>query len=231
LGFVLHPLSRTHFFITNANPACSCVYICKFQFRPIHPPSRRLSNGAAALWFLSSTTGERGCRVEVVRAVDPITDGQIRIGRLLLGDLIRTVRSDQTIPGDLSCIELGPLILDPKGVMLYQFVKYLEQIRALVSNRAATIWPYPFADAFCKRTPMVFRFQPAVHLECRLCLRIFCARAPGLPEIWRPVQSLFKMNKWISKFILNTKTIPWTYLIHRKFICSPNWSIPISKIL
>jgi hypothetical protein len=24
-------------------PTCSCVYICKFQFRPIHPPSRRLS--------------------------------------------------------------------------------------------------------------------------------------------------------------------------------------------
>jgi hypothetical protein len=38
LGFVLHPLSRTRFFITNANPACSCVYICKFQLRPIHPP-------------------------------------------------------------------------------------------------------------------------------------------------------------------------------------------------
>jgi hypothetical protein len=38
LRFVFHPLSRTHFFITNANPACSCVYICKFQFRPIHPP-------------------------------------------------------------------------------------------------------------------------------------------------------------------------------------------------
>jgi hypothetical protein len=44
LGFVLRPLSRTRFFITNANPACSCVYICKFQSRPIHPPpSRRLS--------------------------------------------------------------------------------------------------------------------------------------------------------------------------------------------
>jgi hypothetical protein len=43
LRCVFHPLSRTHFFITNANPACSCVYICKFQFRPIHPPSRRLS--------------------------------------------------------------------------------------------------------------------------------------------------------------------------------------------
>jgi hypothetical protein len=25
-------------YISNANPACSCVYICKFQFRPIHPP-------------------------------------------------------------------------------------------------------------------------------------------------------------------------------------------------
>jgi hypothetical protein len=25
-------------FISNANPSRSCVYICKFQFRPIHPP-------------------------------------------------------------------------------------------------------------------------------------------------------------------------------------------------
>jgi hypothetical protein len=31
-------------YISNANPTCSCVYIYKFQFRPIHPPpSRRLS--------------------------------------------------------------------------------------------------------------------------------------------------------------------------------------------
>jgi hypothetical protein len=44
LGFVFHPLSLTHFLIPNANPVCSCVYICKFQFRPIHPPSRRLSH-------------------------------------------------------------------------------------------------------------------------------------------------------------------------------------------
>ena len=44
LRFVFHPLSRTRFHISNANPACSCVYICKFQFRPIHPPSRRLSD-------------------------------------------------------------------------------------------------------------------------------------------------------------------------------------------
>jgi hypothetical protein len=36
-------LSRGLVYISNANPACSCVYICKFQFRPIHPPSRRLS--------------------------------------------------------------------------------------------------------------------------------------------------------------------------------------------
>jgi hypothetical protein len=36
-------LSRGLDFISNANPACSCVYICKFQFRPIHPPSRQLS--------------------------------------------------------------------------------------------------------------------------------------------------------------------------------------------
>jgi hypothetical protein len=36
-------LSLGLIYISNANPACSCVYICKFQFRPIHPPSRRLS--------------------------------------------------------------------------------------------------------------------------------------------------------------------------------------------
>jgi hypothetical protein len=36
--------SRGLVYISNANPTCSCVYICKFQFRPIHPPSRRLSN-------------------------------------------------------------------------------------------------------------------------------------------------------------------------------------------
>jgi hypothetical protein len=31
-------LSRGLIYISNANPAYSCVYICKFQFRPIHPP-------------------------------------------------------------------------------------------------------------------------------------------------------------------------------------------------
>jgi hypothetical protein len=31
-------LSRGLIIISNANPSRSCVYICKFQFRPIHPP-------------------------------------------------------------------------------------------------------------------------------------------------------------------------------------------------
>jgi hypothetical protein len=38
LGFVLRPLLRTHLLLLTLTPACSCVYICKFQFRPIHPP-------------------------------------------------------------------------------------------------------------------------------------------------------------------------------------------------
>jgi hypothetical protein len=37
-------LSLGLIFISNTNPSRSCVYICKFQLRPIHPPSRRLSN-------------------------------------------------------------------------------------------------------------------------------------------------------------------------------------------
>jgi hypothetical protein len=38
LGFVLRPLLRTRFLLLTLTPTCSCVYICKFQFRPIHPP-------------------------------------------------------------------------------------------------------------------------------------------------------------------------------------------------
>jgi hypothetical protein len=34
---------RTHLLLLTLTPACSCDYFCKFQFRPIHPPSRRLS--------------------------------------------------------------------------------------------------------------------------------------------------------------------------------------------
>jgi hypothetical protein len=34
----LLPLLRTHLSLLTLTPACSCVYICKFQFRPIHPP-------------------------------------------------------------------------------------------------------------------------------------------------------------------------------------------------
>jgi hypothetical protein len=40
-------------------PACSCVYIYKFQFRPIHPPSRRLS--ATHTNSLYSQSGELSC--------------------------------------------------------------------------------------------------------------------------------------------------------------------------
>jgi hypothetical protein len=38
LAICFHALSLGLVFISNTNPACSCVYICKFQFRPIHPP-------------------------------------------------------------------------------------------------------------------------------------------------------------------------------------------------
>jgi hypothetical protein len=52
-------LSRGLIYISNANPACSCVYICKFQFRSIHPPSRRLSKGSKNL--VVEEASKRGC--------------------------------------------------------------------------------------------------------------------------------------------------------------------------
>jgi hypothetical protein len=45
----LRPLLRTHLLLLTLTPACSCDYFCKFQFRPIHPPSRRLSPTARRL--------------------------------------------------------------------------------------------------------------------------------------------------------------------------------------
>jgi hypothetical protein len=48
-GICFAPSLTDSFPISNANPACSCVYICKFQFRPIHPPSRRLSDTSPTL--------------------------------------------------------------------------------------------------------------------------------------------------------------------------------------
>jgi hypothetical protein len=54
LRFVLRPLLRTHLLLLTLTPACSCDYFCKFQFRPIHPPSRRLS--AAQPWFIVITS-------------------------------------------------------------------------------------------------------------------------------------------------------------------------------
>jgi hypothetical protein len=39
LGICFAPsLADSFLYLLNANPACSCVYICEFQFRPIHPP-------------------------------------------------------------------------------------------------------------------------------------------------------------------------------------------------
>jgi hypothetical protein len=83
--------------------ACTRGWCCS----PVYAPSRR------------------GWRRRVLRRVgtNPTTDGRIRIGRLLWGDLIRTVGSDRTIPGGLSYVGSESLILDPKGAMLYWFVK------------------------------------------------------------------------------------------------------------
>jgi hypothetical protein len=72
--------------------------------------------------------------------------------------------------------------------------------------------------AFYRKAPAESRKQPAVHLVGHLCLKTFCARAPELTRNRGPVQNLFKMNKWISKCIFNTKTIARTCKIHIKFI-------------
>jgi hypothetical protein len=47
-------------YISNANPACSCVYICKFQFRPIPPPPPPLGDYQGAHWVKRTERREGG---------------------------------------------------------------------------------------------------------------------------------------------------------------------------
>jgi hypothetical protein len=68
LRFVFPP-SLGLVYISNANPTCSCVYICEFQFRPIHPPpSRRLSGCMPPAW-LPTLSCRRRCWSRRRRAV------------------------------------------------------------------------------------------------------------------------------------------------------------------
>jgi hypothetical protein len=62
----LRPLLRTHLLLLTLTPACSCDYFCKFQFRPIHPPSRRLSPSPAR-----DPSPRPVARVRPLRAVQP----------------------------------------------------------------------------------------------------------------------------------------------------------------
>jgi hypothetical protein len=83
LGFVLCPLLRTHLLLLTLTPACSCVYICKFQFRPIHPPSRRLSPGSNGIITVGSTYRHAyECDVECVEYAEALAESEALIADL-----------------------------------------------------------------------------------------------------------------------------------------------------
>ena len=81
---------------------------------------------------------------------------------------------------------------------------------------------------FAKETLCFTRIEPAVHLRVVLCLRALYALAP---EFFRFHARRPEVVKVISEFIFKVKTIIKTCIIPRKFICCPNWSIPIPIIL
>ena len=58
LGICFVPSLSDSFIFLTLTPACSCVYICKFQFRPIHPPSRRLSKTFDASYVLTNKSSK-----------------------------------------------------------------------------------------------------------------------------------------------------------------------------
>jgi hypothetical protein len=64
-----------------------------------------------------------------------------------------------------------------------------------------------------------------------LCLRKFYPETPGLSRKLCPVQYWFKLIKWIGNWIFSMKINPRTCINHRKSIFSPNYFLPVSKIL
>ena len=83
-------LSRGLVYISNANPACSCVCICKFQFRPIHPPSRRLSRCCRVVGGFLVNGGRSAREGRTVRA-------WCRLSRRFLVKAGRSARRGRTV--------------------------------------------------------------------------------------------------------------------------------------
>ena len=94
------------------------------------------------------------------------------------------------------------------------------------SDRTLVVPPWTIA----KETLWNPIINPPSTLEL-LSLGNTCGLAPVLHRNWGPVQSSVKTEKIIYKWIFNEKIIARTLIIHRKCIWTPNYFIPVPKIL
>jgi hypothetical protein len=90
---------------------------------------------------------------------------------------------------------------------------------------------HPFGCAIYTWTPLFIRIRTRRPLRISPVSVWLMRRSPCLLWIWGPVQRSFKLNKWNRKWICNRKIIARTSIIHRKCIWTPNYSIPVPKIL
>jgi hypothetical protein len=144
-------LSRGLIYISNANPACSCVYICKFQFRPIHPPlgdyqipqvgdkdydsdeaaQIRHSNSQATCILLASLCQEEYNKVQGLKSAKEIWD-ILKIAHE--GDEVTKITKQETIEG-----ELGRFVLN-KGEEPQAMYNRLKTMVNQVRNLGNTKW-------------------------------------------------------------------------------------------
>jgi hypothetical protein len=125
-----------------------------------------------------------------------------------------------------------PWILDPR-VMSESSIMVQGQTNPGRSCMIGRLWNRhtPSLGWFVSEPLHFPKIEPAVQGECPLCLGTIRTRAPALYDNCCPIQRIIKIEKILRKLIFSTKTILETYKMHRKIIFSPNWPIPISKIL
>ena len=119
LGFVLRLSRGLVSLLLTLTPACSCVYICKFQFRPIHPPSRRLSVGD----FLKrriTPLQQRACLCCCFTGSNDIGWIQRKLGTDLsweeLEVLVKGITGESSIPESLILPKGIPALCDDAGL-------------------------------------------------------------------------------------------------------------------
>jgi hypothetical protein len=129
----------------------------------------------------------------------------------------------------------------PRGATLSSPSSFAQQKRSEIRrngrSRAAGSWlrgldsPIPPSRALLLKNPLVIRDSTRRSPVIFPVSAEFYSETPALFSKWGLIQSIIKPEKLNYKRIFNVKIYARTSIIHRKCIWTPNYFIPVAKIL